>query len=157
MAKRDWSEGHYLVIVWPDDNPAHMVVTPYGDYLEPVFSDNGDQGPVQVWETFTDPFVLRDGSGRDLNTNMEVVLDIQHDYDLDNEGMVLIYKSLGLRLKYNKSIFSSKNNFLKKNCVRPQLDISEILLFRAALIPKSWEDSFGDTIRKTAQEVSHIY
>lgn len=105
MAKRDWSEGHYLVIVWPDDNPAHMVVTPYGDYLEPVFSDNGDQGPVQVWETFTDPFVLRDGSGRDLNTNMEVVLDIQHDYDLDNEGMVLIYKSLGLRLKYNKSIF----------------------------------------------------
>merc|ERR1712227_935756 len=69
-------------------------------------------------ETFTDPFVLRDGSGRDLNTNMEVVLDIQHDYDLDNE------------------------------------DISEVLLFRAALIPKSWEDSFGDTIRKTAQEVA---
>merc|ERR1712110_415675 len=88
-----------------------------GDYMEPVESNNG-QGPVQVWETFTDPLVLRDGSARDLSANMEVVLDIRHDYDLDSE------------------------------------DIGELLLFRAALVPKTWVDAFGDTIKKSGKEIA---
>lgn len=117
MADWDWSLGHFLVIVWPDANPAHVVVTPYGDYMEPVQSSN-EAGPVQVWETFTNPLVLRDGSDRDLTANMEVVLDIRHDYDLDIE------------------------------------DVTELLLFRAALVPKTWVDSFGDTIKKTATEIA---
>jgi len=117
LASYDWAEGHFLVIIWPDENPAHVVVTPYGDYMEPVESNNG-QGPVQVWETFTDPFVLRDGSPRDMSANMEVVLDIRHDYDLDVE------------------------------------DVTELLLFRAALVPKTWLDAFDDTIKKNAQEIA---
>jgi hypothetical protein len=86
--------------------------------MEPVTSDGGDAGPVQVWETFTDTFVLRDGSPRDMSANLEVVLDIRHDYDLDTE------------------------------------DITELLLFRAALVPKEWVDSFDDTIKKTATEIA---
>merc|ERR1711937_458234 len=81
-------------------------------------ADYGD-GPLQVWETFVDPLVLRDGSDRDLAANMDVVLDIRHKYDLDLE------------------------------------DVTELLNFRIALIPKSWEDKYGDTIRKNGQEVAN--
>ena len=33
-------------------------------------------------------------------------------------------------------------------------DVTELLNFRIALIPKSWEDKYGDTIRKNGQEVA---
>ena len=33
-------------------------------------------------------------------------------------------------------------------------DINELLLFRAALVPKTWVDSYEDTISKTATEVA---
>merc|ERR1712019_139252 len=33
-------------------------------------------------------------------------------------------------------------------------DINELLLFRAALVPKTWVDSYEDTITKTATEVA---
>ena len=59
-----------------------------------------------------------DGSARDLTQNMDVVLDIRHNYDLDLQ------------------------------------DISELLNFRIAMIPKSWTDAYGDTIRKNGQEVA---
>jgi hypothetical protein len=83
-----------------------MIETNYGD------------GDVQVWETFTDNLSLRDGSSRDLNNNMDIVLDIRHNYDLDLQ------------------------------------DISELLNFRIAMVPKSWTDQYGDTIRKNGQEIS---
>merc|ERR1712050_822600 len=66
----------------------------------------------------TDPMSLRDGSSRDLSQNMEVVLNIRHDYDLDVE------------------------------------DITELLIFRIAMIPKTWTDYYGDTIKKTSAEIS---
>merc|ERR1711953_914335 len=78
----------------------------------------GSDGDVEVWETFVDPFVLRDASGRDLSTGMDVVLNIRHDVDLDNE------------------------------------DISELLNFRIAIVPKQWRDAYGDQTRKTAQEIA---
>ena len=59
-----------------------------------------------------------DDSARDLTQNMDVVLDIRHNYDLDLQ------------------------------------DISELLNFRIAMIPKSWTDAYGDTIRKNGQEVA---
>ena len=59
-----------------------------------------------------------DGTARDLTQNMDVVLDIRHNYDLDLQ------------------------------------DISELLNFRIAMIPKSWTDAYGDTIRKNGQEVA---
>ena len=59
-----------------------------------------------------------DGTTRDLTQNMDVVLDIRHNYDLDLQ------------------------------------DISELLNFRIAMIPKSWTDAYGDTIRKNGQEVA---
>ena len=34
-------------------------------------------------------------------------------------------------------------------------DVTELLNFRIALIPKSWEDKYGDTIRKNGQEVAN--
>ena len=33
-------------------------------------------------------------------------------------------------------------------------DISELLNFRIAMVPKSWTDQYGDTIRKNGQEIS---
>merc|ERR1712157_281798 len=33
-------------------------------------------------------------------------------------------------------------------------DITELLDFRVAMVPKSWTDQYGDTIRKTATEVA---
>ena len=30
----DWSTGHYLVIIWPTEQPEHIQVTPYGDYYQ---------------------------------------------------------------------------------------------------------------------------
>merc|ERR1712130_523544 len=78
-----------------------------------------NDGDVQVYETFTNPLVLRDGSIRDVaNNNIEVVLDIRHDYDLDIE------------------------------------DINELLIFRIAMVPKTWQDAYGDWITKTAEEIS---
>ena len=62
-------------------------VCPYGDYYdgyETMFND----GDVQVYETFTNPLILRDGSIRDVtNNNIEVVLDIEHNFDLDIEDI----------------------------------------------------------------------
>ena len=81
-------------------------VCPYGDYYDRVESDFGD-GDVEVFETFVDPFVLRDSSGRDLSTGMDVVLNIRHDYDLDAE------------------------------------DITDLLKFRIAIVPKQWRDAYG--------------
>merc|ERR1712021_209644 len=92
-------------------------ITPYGDYYDMMETNYGD-GDVQVWETFTDNLSLRDGSSRDLNNNMYIVLDIRHNYDLDLQ------------------------------------DISELLNFRIAMVPKSWTDQYGDTIRKNGQEIS---
>lgn len=34
-------------------------------------------------------------------------------------------------------------------------DITELLEFRVALVPKTWTDNYGDTIKKTAHEVSN--
>jgi hypothetical protein len=122
MANYDWSEGHFLVVIWTDPNPDHVIVTPYGDYMDSVISNNeGDASVVQVWETFTDSLVLRDGSPRDLTQNLEVVLDIKHDYDMDS-------------LSHG--------------------DVYDLLEFRAALIPKTWTDAYGDTTKKTAQEIA---
>merc|ERR1712050_826147 len=67
---------------------------------------------------FTNPMDLRDGSTRDLSQNLEVVLNIRHDYDLDVE------------------------------------DITELLVFRIAMIPKTWTDAYGDTIKKTSGEIA---
>ena len=117
FADWDWSDGHHLVIVWPDYLEEHVNICPYGEYYDPAASDHGD-GDVQVFETFTDPLVLRDSSSRDLSQNIEVVLNIRHDYDLDVE------------------------------------DITELLIFRIAMIPKTWTDAYGDTIKKTAGEIS---
>ena len=113
----DWTEGHFLVIVWQTEMLNTLAITPYGDYYDMIETDFGD-GDVQVWETFTDNLILRDASGRDLTQNMDVVLDIRHNYDLDIE------------------------------------DINELLNFRIAMIPKSWVDQYGDTIRKNGQEIA---
>lgn len=114
----DWSTGHYLVIVWPNVLPDHVEICPYGDYYDAYESFYND-GEVQVFETFTNPLVLRDGSLRDVtNNNIEVVLDVRHDHDLDVE------------------------------------DITDLLVFRIALVPKTWQDEYGDWIKKTAKEVS---
>jgi len=46
-------------------------------------------GEVQVYETFVNPLMLRDGFARDVtNYNIEVVLDIRHNMDLDSEDSV---------------------------------------------------------------------
>merc|ERR1712062_881624 len=74
LSQADWSEGHFLVIVWENDMRETITVEPYGDYYDRVESDYSD-GDVEVWETFVDPFVLRDASGRDLSTGMDVVLN----------------------------------------------------------------------------------
>jgi len=113
----DWSEGHHLVIVWPQELRDAINICPYGDYYPPAESTFGD-GLVQVFETFTNSLVLRDGSGRDLTQVLEVVLNVRHDYDLDIE------------------------------------DINELLIFRIAMIPKTWTDSYGDKIKKTSGEIS---
>jgi hypothetical protein len=117
FASWDWAEGHFLVIVWQADMLNTLAITPYGDYYDMIETDFGD-GDVQVWETFTDNLVLRDGSARDLDANMDIVLDIRHNYDLDLQ------------------------------------DISELLNFRIAMVPKSWTDQYGDTIRKNGQEIA---
>ena len=44
-------------------------------------------------------------------------------------------------------------------------DITELLVFRIAMIPKTWTDAYGDTIKKTSGEIAeclnqgkfHIY
>ena len=47
-----------------------------------------NDGDVQVYETFTNPLILRDGSIRDVtHNNIEVVLDIEHNFDLDIEDI----------------------------------------------------------------------
>jgi hypothetical protein len=33
-------------------------------------------------------------------------------------------------------------------------DINELLIFRIAIVPKTWQDSYGDWITKTAKEIS---
>merc|ERR1711915_494106 len=104
--------------IWPSELAEHIKVCPYGDYYdgyETMFND----GDVQVYETFTNPLILRDGSTRDVtNNNIEVVLDIQHKFDLDIE------------------------------------DINQLLVFRIAMVPKTWQDDFGDWITLTAEELS---
>merc|ERR1712135_267926 len=105
--------GHYLVIIWPNELAEHIKVCPYGDYYdgyETMFND----GDVQVYETFTNPLILRDVT----NNNIEVVLDIERNFDLDIE------------------------------------DINQLLVFRIAMVPKTWQDDFGDWISLTAQELS---
>ena len=75
--------------------PEHVDICPYGDYYEPFESNFGD-GEVQVFETFVNPLVLRDGSARDTAAeNLEFVLNIRHDYDLDVED---IYQLLRFRI-----------------------------------------------------------
>jgi len=117
FANNDWTEGHFLVVVWQADMLKTVAVTPYGDYYDKIETDFGD-GDVQVWETFTDNLVLRDGSTRDLTQNMDIVLDIRHNYDLDLD------------------------------------DISELLNFRIAMIPKVWLDNYGDEIRRNGQQIA---
>merc|ERR1712228_854762 len=105
-------------IVWPTELPDHIEVCPYGDYYDAFETKYGD-GDVQVYETFTNPLILRDSSVRDVaSNNIEVVLDIRHDMDLDVE------------------------------------DINELLIFRIAMVPKTWQDQYGDWIKKTAKEIS---
>jgi hypothetical protein len=73
----DWSLGHHLVIVWASYIQEHVNICPYGEYMLPATSDYGD-GDFQVFETFTNSLVLRDGSDRDLLTQeLEVVLNIR--------------------------------------------------------------------------------
>ena len=114
----DWTPGHYLVIVYETQLSDSVLIEPYGDYYDPKFSDIGD-GTVLVYETFVDNLILRDGSSRDIATqNLNVVLNIRHDYDLDTE------------------------------------DITELLKFRVAMIPKVWTDDFGDAIKSNAQDIA---
>ena len=61
-------------------------VCPYGDYYEPVESNYND-GDVEVFETFVDPFTLRDSSARDPSSGMDIVLNIRHDFNLDLEDI----------------------------------------------------------------------
>ena len=84
-------QGHYLVIVWENDMRETVDVCPYGDYYDRVESDYGD-GDVEVFETFTDPFVMRSGVDRDTTTTMDVVLNVRHDYDLDAEDIADLLK-----------------------------------------------------------------
>ena len=70
----------------------HESVCPYGDYYDPVESNYND-GDVEVFETFVDPFTLRDSSARDPSTGMDIVLNIRHDFNLDVEditGLLLL-------------------------------------------------------------------
>jgi len=85
--RENWLQGHYLVIVWEADMRETIDVCPYGDYYDRVESDYGD-GDVEVFETFVDPFVLRDSSNRDNTGGMDVVLNVRHDYDLDVEDIM---------------------------------------------------------------------
>jgi len=117
FANNDWTEGHFLVVVWQTDMLNTVAVTPYGDYYDKIETDFGD-GDVQVWETFTDNLQLRDGSTRDLSQNIDIVLDIRHNYDLDLD------------------------------------DITELLNFRIAMIPKVWLDGYGDQIRRNGQQIA---
>ena len=74
----DWSNGHFLAIFWPNELTSHIEICPYGDYSDGYTSKFGD-GEVQVYETFVNPLVLRDGSDRDtVSNNIEVVLDVRH-------------------------------------------------------------------------------
>ena len=65
----------------------HESVCPYGDYYDPVESNYND-GDVEVFETFVDPFTLRDSSARDPSTGMDIVLNIRHDFNLDVENII---------------------------------------------------------------------
>ena len=47
----DWTNGHYLVIVYETNLPQHVTIEPYGDYYDPKTSDFGD-GNFLVYETF---------------------------------------------------------------------------------------------------------
>ena len=89
--RANWEQGHYLVIVWENDMRETVDVCPYGDYYDRVESDYGD-GDVEVFETFTDPFVMRSGVDRDTTTTMDVVLNVRHDYDLDAEDIADLLK-----------------------------------------------------------------
>ena len=114
----DWSTGHFLVVIWPMVLPTHVEICPYGDYYD-AYETTFDDGDVQVYETFVNPLALRDGTTRDVaSNNIEVVLDVRHDYDLDVE------------------------------------DITELLVFRIAMVPKTWQDAYGDWITKTAEELA---
>lgn len=63
--------------------------------------------------------VLRDGSNRDIaSQNLNVVLNVRHDYDLDSE------------------------------------DITDLLKFRVAMIPKEWTDDFGDAQKSSAIDIA---
>ena len=48
---------------------------------------NYNDGDVEVFETFIDPFTLRDSSARDPSTGMDIVLNIRHDFNLDIEDI----------------------------------------------------------------------
>jgi len=116
----DWSQGHYLVVVWPATLEANSIqsVYPYGDYVDPGFTSEWGDGAIQVWETHYNPLVLRDGSIRDITTqNIEVVLDIRHTKDI--------------------------------------ADIDELLVFRIAMVPKTWNDKYNDPQTTTVEELSN--
>lgn len=51
--------GHFLVIVWREEYTGLLTVTPYGDYYDMITAADYGDGPLQVWETFVDPLVLR--------------------------------------------------------------------------------------------------
>ena len=78
-------------------------VCPYGDYYEPVESNYND-GDVEVFETFIDPFTLRDSSARDPSTGMDIVLNIRHDFNLDIEDIS------GSLLSVTVAAFAVKNS-----------------------------------------------
>ena len=97
-ADKNWENGHYLVVQWETPLPSHVVATPYGDYYDPATNTDADT-TIQVWETFVNHMVsaslndfnkyiiiiqdLRDGTVRDVSQDIDVVLDIQHKFDLD--------------------------------------------------------------------------
>jgi len=51
FADYDWTDGHYLVIIYEHELPPDVTIEPYGDYYDPVVTDYGD-GDVLVYETF---------------------------------------------------------------------------------------------------------
>lgn len=57
----DFSNGGYLVLIFEESSD--VIITPYGDYREPIIIESG---LIVVYETFTNFNILNDGSPRSV-------------------------------------------------------------------------------------------